>query len=70
MQNDFRECGFNTNKSMDYETFKKWIYRNHDLNLTYTIKDVTIATSLTYLDEVGFEDTLQNSNFKYPTFNR
>ncbi len=70
LQNDFRECGFNTNKPIDFESFKKWIYRNHNLYLTYTIKEVTIATSLTYLDEVGFEDNLQNSNLKYPTFNR
>jgi hypothetical protein len=78
--NDFRECGLDPNRPMDYETFKKWIYRDHNLRLTYTIKSVVIATSLIGLDEVGFDESVNvgstsyvspnTGTFSYPTFNR
>ena len=65
---------------MDYETFKKWIYRDHNLRLTYTIKNVVIATSLIGLDEIGFDESVNVSSntslnpntgtLSYPTFNR
>jgi hypothetical protein len=66
LQNDFRECGLDPNKAVDYETFKKWVYRDHNLYLNYTIKNVVIAVNLTSLDEVGFEES--SSVLKYPSF--
>ena len=73
--NDFREHGLDPSRPMDLETFIKWIYRDHNLRLTYTIKNVVIATSLIGLDNLGFEDNLNvNVNpsgpgiLRYPSF--
>lgn len=71
---DFRECGLDPNRSMDFETFKKWVYRDHNLRLQYAIKGVTIATTLIALDDLGFDETVQiNSSqniLKYPNFSK
>lgn len=74
LQNDFRECGMNPNNPLEFDAFKKWIYRDHNLYLTYTIKSITIATSLIGLDQVGFEESgqnIQNPGYSsYPSFSR
>jgi hypothetical protein len=80
LNNEFRECGLDPNRSMDFETFKKWIYRDNNLRITYTIKNVIIPVSLVALDEIGFEDNstgnlmINQSNpnqnlLRYPTLN-
>jgi hypothetical protein len=75
--NDFRECGIDANRPIDFETFKKWIYKDHNLKLTYTFKNVVIATSLVGLDELGFEEspkevtiTVNQNYFQYPSFGK
>jgi len=75
--NDFRECNIDTNKPIEYETFKKWLYRDHNLYISYANKNLVIATSLTCLDEIGFtNDTKSNPNTQqqqfasYPSFSK
>lgn len=46
----------NTSSSIDYETFKKWIYVDHTIYVTYAHKSIRIATNLTQLDDIGFID--------------
>jgi hypothetical protein len=65
------------NRPLDFDTFKKWLSRDHNLKLSYAWKNVTIATSLIALDEIGFDDSSsQPSGFSainpqqigYPSF--
>lgn len=58
MQNDFRQCGINIDQPIQYETFVKWIYQDHVIYLNFSFKQVAIATSLIYLDEIEFVDNL------------
>jgi hypothetical protein len=57
LTNDFRECGLDINRPLDFDTFKKWLSRDHSLKLSFAWKNVTIATSLIVLDEIGFDDS-------------
>ncbi len=77
LSNDFRECGVDISRPIDFDLFRKWIYRDHNLKLTYTIKNVVIATSLISLDDLGFDDSVSvnvssqggNTNMlRYPSF--
>lgn len=58
MQNDFRQSGIDINQPIQYETFIKWIYQDHVIYLNFSFKQVAIATSLIYLDEIEFIDNL------------
>jgi hypothetical protein len=62
LQNDFRENGIDINKPIDYNTFQKWIYKDHNLYLTYADKSIVIATSLICLDDIGYNDSTSISN--------
>lgn len=66
--NDFRECGIDSNKPIDFDTFKNWIYKDHNLYLNYANKSISIATSLICLDEIGFTDNSQI--ISYPSFSK
>ena len=60
--NEFRRVNIDINKPIDYETFKKWLYSDdRNLQVTYTFKNVAIATSLIGLDDVAFEESSQTS---------
>lgn len=66
LANDFRECGIDVNKPIDFNSYYNWINKDHNLYLTYANKYVTIATNLLYFDEIGYsEETLS-----YPTFKK
>jgi len=58
LQNDFRENGIDINNPIQYDTFIKWIYQDHVIYLNYSFKQVAIATSLIYLDEIEFIDNM------------
>ena len=58
LQNDFRQSGINIELPIQYETFVKWIYQDHVIYLDFSFKQVAIATSLIYLDEIEFIDNL------------
>jgi hypothetical protein len=63
--NDFRECGINPDKPIDFNTYFNWISRDHNLYLAFGNKGVTIATSLLFLDEINYID--QENMVKYPS---
>lgn len=56
VENDLRENGINVSQPIDIETFKKWLYKDHSIYIQYGHKKISIATSLTKLDEIKFED--------------
>ena len=58
LQNDFRQSGIDIDQPIQYETFVKWIYQDHVIYLNFSFKQVAIATSLIYLDEIEFIDNL------------
>lgn len=59
LMNDFRESGLDPQKPIDFETFKCWIQKDHNLYLSYAFKNVCIATSLLCLDEINY---IENPN--------
>lgn len=69
VQNDFRECGLDSSRTMDFESFKSWINKDHNLFLSYADKSIVVATNLAFLDDIGFTDTPQQF-VSYPSFNR
>lgn len=46
--------GGSTSDTIAFDVFKKWIRNDHNLYIQYGNKKITIATSLTPLDDVGF----------------
>ena len=56
IDNDLRESGIDPYSPIDFETFKKWIYKDHVIRLNYGGKSCEIATSLTKLDDIGFDE--------------
>ena len=56
IDNNLRENGIDPFGRMDFETFKKWIYKDHTIHLNYGGKTCDIATSLIQLDEIGFDE--------------
>ena len=57
VEKDLMEIGINPGGNIDQETFKKWIYKDHTINIKYAYLEVNIATTLTKLDEIGFDET-------------
>ena len=57
VEKDLMEMGINPGGNVDQETFKKWIYKDHTINIKYAYLEVNIATTLTKLDEIGFDET-------------
>jgi hypothetical protein len=59
---------------MDFETFSKWVYKNHTLSLQYAHRSIVIATSLVSLDDIEYIDQQQNMQqipqgaSSYPSF--
>lgn len=53
---DLRENGIDITRPIDLDAFKKWLYKDHSLYIQYGHKNISIATSLTKLDEVKYED--------------
>ena len=51
---DLRENGIDPYKTMDFDTFKNWIVKDHSLYLQYGSKTCVIATSLVKIEEIGF----------------
>ena len=63
VEKDLMEMGINPGGNVDQETFKKWIYKDHTINIKYAYLEVNIATTLTKLDEIGYDETnLMNSS--------
>ena len=63
VEKDLMEIGINPGGNIDQETFKKWIYKDHTINIKYAYLEVNIATTLTKLDEIGYDETnLMNSS--------
>ena len=54
---DLRENGIDPYGRMDFETFKKWIIKDHTIHLNYGGKNCDIATSLVKLDDIGFDES-------------
>jgi hypothetical protein len=54
---DLRENGIDPYGRMDFETFKKWIIKDHTIHLNYGGKNSDIATSLVKLDDIGFDES-------------
>ena len=54
---DLRENGIDPYGRMDFETFKKWIIKDHTIHLNYGGKNCDIATSLVKLDNIGFDES-------------
>ena len=54
---DLRENGIDPYGRMDFETFKKWIIKDHTIHLNYGGKNCDIATSLIKLDDIGFDES-------------
>jgi hypothetical protein len=63
IEKDLMESGINTAFNIDQETFRKWIYKDHSINIKFANLEVNIATSLIKLDEIGFDDTNLMSSF-------
>ena len=57
VEKDLMEIGINPGGNIDQETFKKWIYKDHTINIKFAYLEVNIATTLTKLDEIGFDET-------------
>ena len=57
IDNDLRENGIDPYGRMDFETFKKWIIKDHTIHLNYGGKNCDIATSLVKLDDIGFDES-------------
>ena len=63
VEKDLMEMGINPGGNIDQETFKKWIYKDHTINIKFAYLEVNIATTLTKLDEIGYDETnLMNSS--------
>ena len=63
VEKDLMEMGINPGGNVDQETFKKWIYKDHTINIKFAYLEVNIATTLTKLDEIGYDETnLMNSS--------
>ena len=63
VEKDLMEIGINPGGNIDQETFKKWIYKDHTINIKFAYLEVNIATTLTKLDEIGYDETnLMNSS--------
>ena len=61
---DLKEAQITNSNQISYEQFKLWVYRNHNISINYSYKILTIAASLTFLDEIQFVDNISilNSN--------
>lgn len=59
---DLRENGIDPYGRMDFETFKKWIIKDHTIHLNYGGKNCDIATSLIKLDDIGFDESNPYAN--------
>ena len=59
---DLRENGIDPYGRMDFETFKKWIIKDHTIHLNYGGKNCDIATSLVKLDDIGFDESNPYAN--------
>jgi hypothetical protein len=64
LMNDFRECGIDASKPIDFNSYYSWINKDHNLYLAFATKYVTIATSLLHFDEIGYCE----ENVNYPSF--
>ena len=62
IDNDLRENGIDPYGRMDFETFKKWIIKDHTIHLNYGGKNCDIATSLVKLDDIGFDESNPYAN--------
>ena len=52
---------------INFEQFKRWIEHDHNIVVQYANIKVTIATSLTKLDCVGYEEDISNKLVNYPS---
>ena len=69
VEKDLMEIGVNPAGNVDQDTFRKWIYKDHTINIKFAYLEINIATSLIKLDEIGFDEsnlmsvsTLTNQN--------
>lgn len=56
IENDLRKFGIDPKSNISLMDFRRWIYNDHNLYLSYAGKNVVIATSLIKLDDVGLEE--------------
>ena len=57
VEKDLMEMGVNPASNVDQETFRKWIYKDHTINIKFAYLEINIATSLIKLDEIGFDES-------------
>lgn len=55
IEEDLVECGININQAIPLKEFSRWICRDHSIILRFEKRGFIIATTLNYLDEVGYD---------------
>jgi hypothetical protein len=61
LTNTFKEFNIDLNKPIPYDIFKKWVIKDHDLEIVYYNKRLKIAVTLMCLNEIGM-------TFPYPSY--
>lgn len=64
---DLKESGIDPTQKINFESFKRWLWKDNTLQICYGHKGINIAVSLLVLDEVGFFDNSQQVG-QYPSF--
>ena len=60
IEKDLKAFFSNITTSISFEQFKRWISQDHNIYVSYGPKNITIATSLLRLDDIGYEEDFSN----------
>ena len=55
-EKDLKMFDPNITENISFEQYKRWLYKDQTLNITYGFKNLKIATSLICFDEVIFKE--------------
>ena len=67
IENDLRAFFPNITTSINFEQFKRWISQDHTIYVSYGNKNISIATSLIRLDDIKYEESINNKLLNYPS---
>ena len=65
IENDLRAFFPNITTSINFEQFKRWISQDHTIYVSYGNKNISIATSLIRLDDIKYEESINNKLLNY-----